>query len=251
MSSVALVTGGSKRIGRAIVERLAGAGYAIALHFNHSMEDAEKLAGELHAGGGQVALVQADLADPGAVATLMERAHVALGPVTLLVNNASEFERDEVETLELARWQRHFAINLQAPVFLARDMARLLPETAKGSIVNIVDQRVLKLTPQFFSYTLTKSALFTATRTMAQALAPRIRVNAIGPGPTFSNPRQAPEDFAKQSTSCLLGRGPSPQELADAVLFLARAESVTGQMIAVDGGQHLAWETADVAGLNE
>jgi NAD(P)-dependent dehydrogenase (short-subunit alcohol dehydrogenase family) len=198
-----------------------------------------------------VALLQADLADPAAVSTLMERAHAALGPVTLLVNNASEFERDELETLELVRWQRHFAINLQTPVFLARDMARLLPEGAKGSIVNVIDQRVWKLTPQFFSYTLTKSALFTATRTMAQALAPCIRVNAIGPGPTYSNPRQAPEDFAKQGTACLLGRGPFPEELADAVLFLVRAESVTGQMIAVDGGQHLIWQTADVVGLEE
>jgi NAD(P)-dependent dehydrogenase (short-subunit alcohol dehydrogenase family) len=251
MNAVALVTGGSRRIGRAIVERLAAAGYSVAIHCNRSLQEAETLAGEVRARGGQVTLLQADLADPAAVSTLMERAHAALGPVTLLVNNASEFERDELETLELVRWQRHFAINLQTPVFLARDMARLLPEKAKGCVINIIDQRVWKLTPQFFSYTLTKSALFTATRTMAQALAPCIRVNAVGPGPTYSNPRQANEDFAKQSTACLLGRGPLPEELADAVLFLARAESVTGQMIAVDGGQHLIWQTADVVGLEE
>jgi NAD(P)-dependent dehydrogenase (short-subunit alcohol dehydrogenase family) len=251
MSAVALVTGGSKRIGGAIVRRLAGAGYAVAIHFNHSSREAEELAREVRARGGNVALIQADLSDHVSVETMMERAYAALGPVTLLVNNASEFSPDEIETLELAQWERHFAINLRAPAFLSRDMARLLPDGAKGSIVNIIDQRVWKLTPQFFSYTLTKAALFTATRTMAQALAPCIRVNAVGPGPTYSNTRQTLEDFEKQSAACLLGRGPVPEELADAVLFLARAESVTGQMIAVDGGQHLAWETPDVTGISE
>ena len=142
-------------------------------------------------------------------------------------------------------------VNLRAPAFLARDLARQLPEGAEGCVVNIIDQRVWKLTPQFFSYTLTKSALHTATKTMAQALAPRIRVNAIGPGPTLMGARQEEEDFAKQNAAVLLGRGPSPDEIADAVIFLARAKSVTGQMIAVDGGQHLAWETPDVAGLKE
>jgi NAD(P)-dependent dehydrogenase (short-subunit alcohol dehydrogenase family) len=142
-------------------------------------------------------------------------------------------------------------VNLRAPAFLARDFAHQVPADGRGSIVNIVDQRVWKLTPQFFSYTLTKAALFSATQTMAQALAPRIRVNAIGPGPTLSNTRQGDEDFAKQSDAVLLGHGGTPDEIADAVLYLAGANSVTGQMIAVDGGQHLAWETPDVAGIRE
>jgi NAD(P)-dependent dehydrogenase (short-subunit alcohol dehydrogenase family) len=202
----------------------------------------------IQAAGGQASVVEADLADPEAVGSLIDRAARALGPLTLLVNNASEFSPDEVGTLTPDLWDRHFAVNLRAPVFLAQDFARQLAPDGTGSIVNIVDQRVWKLTPQFYSYTLTKAALFTATRTLAQALAPRIRVNAIGPGPTLSNVRQAEEDFAKQSAAVLLGRGPSPDEIADAVVFLARSPSITGQMIAVDGGQHLAWETADVFG---
>jgi NAD(P)-dependent dehydrogenase (short-subunit alcohol dehydrogenase family) len=182
---------------------------------------------------------------------LISEAVQALGPLTLLVNNASEFEPDEVETLSQERWDRHFAVNLRAPAFLARDFSHQLPAGEQGCIVNIVDQRVWKLTPQFFSYTLTKAALFTATQTMAQALAPRIRVNAIGPGPTLSNVRQGDEDFAKQSSAVPLGHGGTPDEIADAVLYLAQARSVTGQMIAVDGGQHLAWKTPDVAGIRE
>ncbi len=246
-----MVTGGARRIGRSIVERLAGDGYAVAIHCRRSSDAAEQLAARIRQAGGRTAVVQADLADAGAVGTVLDAAGKALGPVTLLVNNASEFEPDELETLSLERWDRHFAVNLRAPLFLARDFARQLPGDREGCIVNIVDQRVWKPTPQFFSYTLTKAALFTATQTMAQALAPRIRVNAIGPGPTLSNERQGDDDFAKQSEAVLLGRGGTPDEIAEAVIFLARARSVTGQMIAVDGGQHLAWETPDVAGIKE
>jgi NAD(P)-dependent dehydrogenase (short-subunit alcohol dehydrogenase family) len=251
MNNIAMVTGGARRIGRSIVERLAGDGYAVAIHCRRSSDAAEQLAARIRQAGGRAAVVQADLADAGAVGTIMDAAGKALGPLTLLVNNASEFEPDEVETLSLERWDRHFAVNLRAPLFLARDFARQLPADREGCIVNIVDQRVWKPTPQFFSYTLTKAALFTATQTMAQALAPRIRVNAIGPGPTLSNERQGDDDFAKQSEAVLLGRGGTPDEIAEAVIFLARARSVTGQMIAVDGGQHLAWETPDVAGIKE
>jgi NAD(P)-dependent dehydrogenase (short-subunit alcohol dehydrogenase family) len=246
-----MVTGGARRIGRSIVERLAGDGYAVAIHCRRSSDAAEQLAARIRQAGGRAAVVQADLADAGAVGTILDAAGKALGPVTLLVNNASEFEPDEVETLSLERWDRHFAVNLRAPLFLARDFARQLPADREGCIVNIVDQRVWKPTPQFFSYTLTKAALFTATQTMAQALAPRIRVNAIGPGPTLSNERQGDDDFAKQSEAVLLGRGGTPDEIAEAVIFLARARSVTGQMIAIDGGQHLAWETPDVVGIKE
>jgi NAD(P)-dependent dehydrogenase (short-subunit alcohol dehydrogenase family) len=251
MEKVALVTGGAQRIGRRIVERLALEGYAVAVHYRRSGDEAEKIAASIRERGGRAAVVQGDLADADAVGRLVENAARALGPLTLLVNNASEFEPDEVETLSQDRWDRHFAVNLRAPAFLARDFAHQVPADREGCIVNIVDQRVWKLTPQFFSYTLTKAALFSATQTMAQALAPRIRVNAIGPGPTLSNVRQGDDDFAKQSSAVPLGHGGTPDEIADAVLYLAQARSVTGQMIAVDGGQHLAWETPDVAGIKE
>ncbi|MFC4172261.1 SDR family oxidoreductase [Microvirga sp. GCM10011540] len=251
MMQTALVTGAARRIGHRIVERLAREGYAVAIHCNRSTWEAEDLAARIRSDGGSAAVVRADLADSVAVGRLVDDAARALGPLTLLVNNASEFEPDEVGSLTHARWDRHFAVNLRAPAFLAQDFARQLPADRDGCIVNIVDQRVWKPTPQFFSYTLTKAALFTATQTMAQALAPRIRVNAVGPGPTLANERQEDEDFAKQSRAVLLGRGSAPDEIADAVLYLARARSVTGQMIAVDGGQHLAWETPDVAGIRE
>jgi NAD(P)-dependent dehydrogenase (short-subunit alcohol dehydrogenase family) len=251
MKKVALVTGGAQRIGLRIVERLAAEGYAVAIHCRRSADEAERSADRIRRSGGEAAVVQGDLADAATVERLVPEAVRALGPLTLLVNNASEFEPDEVETLTQERWDRHFAVNLRAPAFLARDFAHQLPAEGQGCIVNIVDQRVWKLTPQFFSYTLTKAALFTATQTMAQALAPRIRVNAIGPGPTLSNVRQGDEDFDKQSSAVLLGHGGTPDEIADAVLYLAKAGSVTGQMIAVDGGQHLAWETPDVAGIRE
>jgi NAD(P)-dependent dehydrogenase (short-subunit alcohol dehydrogenase family) len=251
MKKAALVTGGAQRIGRRIAERLAAEGYAVAIHCRRSADEAERMAERIRQAGGEAVVVQADLAEAVAVERLVPEAVRALGPLTLLVNNASEFEPDEIETLTQERWDRHFAVNLRTPAFLARDFAQQMPAEGQGCIVNIVDQRVWKLTPQFFSYTLTKAALFTATQTMAQALAPRIRVNAIGPGPTLSNVRQGDEDFDKQSGAVLLGHGGTPDEIADAVLYLAEARSVTGQMIAVDGGQHLAWETPDVAGIKE
>jgi NAD(P)-dependent dehydrogenase (short-subunit alcohol dehydrogenase family) len=242
MTRTALVTGGAKRIGRSIVQRLAREGYAVAIHCNRSAADADALAQEIRGTGGSAAVIAADMADPSAVANIVPEACRTLGPLTLLVNNASVFEPDEAENLNLELWDRHFA---------AQDFARQLPEGAEGSIVNIIDQRVWKPTPQFFSYTLTKAALFTATRTLAQALAPRIRVNAVGPGPTLTGARQDEADFAKQSAAVLLGHGGTPDEIAEAVVYLANARSVTGQMIAVDGGQHLAWETADVVGFAE
>ncbi|MDJ1159282.1 SDR family oxidoreductase [Chelatococcus sp. SYSU_G07232] len=248
---VALITGGARRIGRAIVERLAAEGYAVAIHCRRSRGEAERLMGEIVARGGRAAVVQADLADAAAVAGIMPAARAALGPVTLVVNNASIFEPDEVATLDAALWDRQFAVNLRAPALLARDLANGLPDGAAGAVINILDQRVWKLTPQFLSYTLTKAALHTATKTMAQALAPRIRVNAVAPGPTLSSARQDPADFARQSAAMPLGHGASPEEVAEAVLFLARAASITGQTIAVDGGQHLIWQTPDVVGINE
>jgi len=246
VTRAALVTGGAKRIGRAIALRLAGDGYAVAIHCGRSRDEAEDVKRTIEGGGSRAAIVQADLADLGAVEDLRASAAAALGPLTLLVNNASVFEPDEVETLSAELWERHFAVNLRAPAFLARDLARQLPAGQDGAVVNIIDQRVWKLNPQFFSYTLSKAALFTATRTMAQALAPRVRVNAVGPGPTLTSSRQSPDDFARQGEALPLQRHPQPEEIADAVVFLAGARSVTGQMMAVDGGQHLAWETPDV-----
>ncbi|GGK25019.1 SDR family oxidoreductase [Salinarimonas ramus] len=247
----ALVTGGAKRIGRAIVERLAAEGYRVAIHCNASVVDAEALAQAIGAAGGRATVVQADLSDADAVAGMIAAATTALGPLDLLVNNASEFEDDRIETLDLARYQRTLAVDLTAPLILARDLAAQLPEDTEGLVVNILDQRVWKETPYFFSYQIAKSALWTATRTMARALAPRIRVNAIGPGPTLTSPRQGDEDFAKQFAAVPLRRSSSPEEVCEALIYLTRARSVTGQMIALDGGQHLAWETPDVVGIRE
>ncbi|QWW71167.1 SDR family oxidoreductase [Rhizobium sp. WYJ-E13] len=248
---VALVTGGAVRIGRAISEKLAKSGYAVAIHAREINGSANDFAQSITAAGGDAIVVDGDLSDQCAVETLVARASTQLGPVTLLVNNASKFDPDDVLSLDRDLWDAHFAINLRAPAFLTRDMARRLPADQVGSVVNIIDQRVWKLTPQFASYTLAKTALWAATRTFAQALAPRIRVNAVGPGPTLSNVRQHPDDFARQSSGVLLGRGGSPAEIADAVIYLAGAASITGQMIAVDGGQHLAWQTPDVNGVSE
>ncbi len=241
----ALVTGGARRIGRAIVERLADSGYAVAIHCNASRTDAEALAAAIRSRGGRTVVVVADLADPLAVASIVPEATHALGPLSLLVNNASVFEEDRLETIDVARWNRQFSVNLRAPSVLARDFAAQIDGT-DPSIVNIVDQRVWKLTPQFYSYTLTKAALWTATRTMAQSLAPRIRVNAVGPGPTAPSVHDGIDGFAHESAGVPLGHGGTPDEIADAVLWLARARSVTGQMIAVDGGQHLGWRTPDI-----
>ena len=248
MPEVALVTGGARRIGRAIVERLARAGYAVAIHHGDSREQAESLAGELGASGARCCTLSADLADAEAAAGLVPAAERALGPVTLLVNNAASFVADDIRSLDIAAWDRQFAINLRAPSLLIGAFANRLPEGASGAIVNIVDQRVWKLTPQYYSYTLTKAALLTATRTLAQALAPRIRVNAVGPGPTFPNAYDGAERMEQEAAATLLGRKVSPAEIAEAVLYLAQAHSVTGQMIAVDAGQHLGWRTPDIVG---
>jgi NAD(P)-dependent dehydrogenase (short-subunit alcohol dehydrogenase family) len=245
----ALVTGAARRIGRAIALALARAGYAVAVNTNRSAAEAQVLCREIAAAGGRAAVVRADLADHEAVRGLVPAAAAAVGPLSLLVNNAAEFEPDEIGALDRVLWDRQFAVNLRAPVFLAEAFAAQAPEGS--SVINILDQRVLKPTPQFVSYTLTKSALHMATRTLAQALAPRVRVNAIAPGPTVPSPRQRPEDFARQAAAVPLGHGSRAEEIAAAVVFLAEAVSVTGQTLAVDGGQHLAWKTPDVSGVGE
>jgi NAD(P)-dependent dehydrogenase (short-subunit alcohol dehydrogenase family) len=247
----ALVTGGARRIGAAIALALAEAGYAVAIHASQSRAEAEALCGKLKASGRRAAVVTADLADHDAVCHLVPAAAEAVGPLTLLINNAGEFEPDEIGQLDHARFDRHFAVNLRAPLFLSEAFAAQAPTGSDASIINILDQRVYKLTPRFVSYTLTKSALMTATTTLAQALAPRVRVNAVAPGPTLPSPRQDAEAFAAQAAALPLGRGPTPEGIAQAVLYLAGANAVSGVTIAVDGGQHLAWQTDDAIGINE
>lgn len=245
-TEVALVTGGAKRIGRAIALRLAGAGYAVAIHCNTSRAEAEALATDLAAAGGRACVIVADLADPADVERIVPEAEAALGSVSLLVNSASSFLVDDLMALDVPTWNRQFSVNLRAPSVLAGAMANRLPRDRQGAIVNIVDQRVWKLTPQYYSYTLTKAALLTATTTMAQALAPRIRVNAVGPGPTFANPHDGEALLAAEADGTPLGRKVEADDIAEAVLYLARARAVTGQMLAVDAGQHIAWRTPDI-----
>ncbi len=215
------------------------------LHAHRSRSEAEDTAGEIAAAGGRASIVLANLADGVALAGLVPAA-AAFGPLTLLVNNASIFEEDEVGTLDRTAFERTMAVNLTAPLFLAQAFAA--QAAAGASIVNVVDQRVLKPTPRFFSYTLSKSALHSATMTLAQALAPKLRVNAVAPGPTLPSPRQSAEQFATQAAAVPLWRGPSPEDVAAAVVYLAGASSVIGTVIAVDGGQHIAWRTLDTDG---
>jgi NAD(P)-dependent dehydrogenase (short-subunit alcohol dehydrogenase family) len=247
----ALVTGGAQRIGRAIVLALAHAGFAVAVHARRSGGAADALCAEIADRGGRAAVVAGDLADHAAVLRLVPAASAVVGPLTLLVNNAAEFEPDEIGTLDRARFDRQLAVNLRAPIFLAEAFAAQVPATADAAIVNLLDQRVYKPTPRFLSYGLAKSALHTATTMLAQALAPRIRVNAVAPGPTLPSPRQDAASFARQARLVPLERGPTPEEVAAAVLYLAEARSVTGVTIAVDGGQHLAWRTADCVAVEE
>lgn len=242
----ALVTGASRRIGRAIALDLAVAGWGVGVHFRTSEEEAAQTVADIEKAGGSAVALKADLADPEAAATIVHELSERLGAPRVLVNNASLFERDGIDDLTPESWQAHMDINLRAPVFLTQAFARHLPETETGVVINILDQRVWKLTPDFFSYTISKSALWTATRTLAQGLGPRIRVNAIGPGPTLANPLQSEAGFRKQQEATILQRGPELSEICAAVRFILDAPSLTGQMIALDGGQHLAWQTPDI-----
>lgn len=243
----ALVTGAARRIGLAIAGRLAHTGRPVVLHASHrSAEEAELAAEAIRARGGRACVVCADLADPAETQQLVAFAARQFGPITLLVNNASVFELDAARDFSLEVYERQFAVNLRAPLLLARDMAAQLPSDQEGAIVNIIDQRVWRLTPRYFSYTLAKSALWTATRTMAQSFAPRIRVNAVGPGPVFPNTLYGEAGFEAEAKGVPLGRAADVSGVVDAVLYLAGARSVTGQMIAVDAGQHLSWQTPDV-----
>lgn len=248
---IVLVTGAARRIGRAIALDLAEHGYRIAIHANSNRTDALSVADTIRDKSGVAEVFLADLSDSKAVRGLHDDVVGRLGVPDIIVNNASVFEDDTVHDFDEDLFDRHFALHVKAPAILAQSMAATLPADREGLIVNIIDQRVWKLTPRFFSYTLSKSALWTATQTMAQALAPRIRVNAIGPGPTLANERQKDSDFARQAAAVPLGRGPELSEFGATIRYLHGARSVTGQMIALDGGQHLAWETPDATGVGE
>ncbi len=243
MPKAALVTGGAQRIGRALALALAEDGYAVAVHYHRSRAAAEEVVAAIRGEGREATALDADLADEDAVRALLPRAERALGPIGVLVNNAGVFEDDTVATATRDSWDRHLAVNLRAPFVLIQDFAARLPAEAGGAVVNMLDQRVWSLTPYFVSYTLSKAGLWTLTQTMALALAPRIRVNGIGPGPALPSPRQSPEQFARQVAAMPLRRGAGPQEIAAALRFILSAPAMTGQMIALDGGQHLGWAT--------
>ena len=243
---VALVTGAGRRIGRALAVALAGAGYDIAVHCRRSDVEAESVAQEILESGRRAEVLKADLADEQQTRALVGDAHRALGPVTLLVNNASVFEDDRIETFSSDTWRAHMEVNVHAPLLLAQSFAAELPDGLTGQIINILDQLLWNPNPQFLTYSLSKATLWAATRTLAQALAPRIRVNGIGPGPTLPSVHQSAETFQAEAANVLLERRAELSDLTAAALYLIDAQSVTGQMIAVDGGQHLGWRTPDV-----
>ena len=244
----ALVTGAGRRIGRALALEAARAGFDVAVHYRTARDEAQAVADEIAALGRKAVVLDAELTNETQTAGLIARAAQALGPVTLLVNSASTFEDDRLATATRDSWDAHLDANLRAPIVLAQAFAAALPAEHQGLIVNIVDQRVRRPNPQFFSYSLSKAGLWWVTQTMAQDLAPRIRVNAIGPGPTLASVHQAPGEFEAEAAGTLLQRHATPDEIAAALRYLIDAGSVTGQMIAVDAGQHLGWRTPDIIG---
>ena len=246
MRGAALVTGAGRRIGRALALCLAQAGFDVAIHYHADAADAEATAEDIVALGRRAVVLGAELNDPTAPAALIHAATRALGPLSLLINNASRFVDDRIQDLTRGGWDAHMAVNLAAPIFLAQAFAAQVSDTDDALIINLTDQRVWKPNPQFFSYSLSKAALWSATQTLAQALAPRVRVNAIGPGPTLPSTYQSAETFGQEAAATLLGRRASLEDICAAALYLIDARAVTGQMLAVDGGQHLAWKTPDI-----
>lgn len=251
MTETILITGAAKRIGRQLALDLAAAGHDIVIHCNTSRIAAEEVASEVLKMGRKAFIVEGDLSKADVPERLIADAMAGLGAVTVLINNASVFEPDDVGEITLESWTGHLDTNLRAPVMLAQGFSRQLPKGRSGNIINIIDQRVWKLNPRFFSYTMSKTGLWTATRTLAQALAPRIRVNAIGPGPALPSVRMDQAEFDKQARLTLLGRGTSPREISEAAKFILSQPALTGQMIALDGGQHLVWQTPDVVDVQE
>lgn len=247
---VVLITGGAKRLGAAMALDLAKYGFNLAIHYNEGKEQADDLILQLQALGATAHSFHSDLLKTEGRG-LVDAVTESMGPIEILVNNASLFLDDHIGALDKVIWDSHFAIHVNTPVILSDRMSALLPPDRYGLIVNIIDQRVWKLNPNFLSYTLSKSTLWTMTRTLAQALAPRIRVNAIAPGPTLKSPRQDENDFQKQANSVLLQHGPDLAEFGGTIRYFWHQTSVTGQMIALDGGQHLMWQTPDIAGRIE
>jgi len=243
----ALVTGAGRRIGRAIALDLAAEGIAVAVHYHGSAKAADAVVAEICAAGGHAASVGADFQNLDAIKSAIMNADTALGiPIDILVNNASVFENDTLENFTADSWEKHHQVNLLAPLMLMQTFAAGLARGKTGAVINMIDQRVLKLNPQYFSYTMAKAGLLTATKTAAQAFAPNIRVNAIGPGPTLANSEQTQTEFEEEAAAVPLGTGPALTEITRAVRFLLETSSMTGQMIALDGGQHLAWRTKDI-----
>lgn len=255
----ALVTGAGKRIGREMALFLARRGFDVAVHYAASRKEAETVVKEIEAMGRRACALRADLLSETQVDKLVPMAVQGLGgPLTVLINNASIFEYDTIQTATRKSWDRHMESNLRAPFVLIQAFAAQVPETtrdgagepvASGLVINMIDQRVQKLTPEFMTYTLAKMGLWALTRTAAQGLAPRIRVNAIAPGPTLQGARQSDAHFARQRAATVLNRGANPADITAALGFFLDSPSVTGQMIAVDGGQHLGWKTPDVLGV--
>lgn len=255
----ALVTGAGKRLGRAMALRLAERGHDVAVHYAHSAAEAEEVVAEIRAMGRRAEALHADLLDEAQTVPLIARAAAALdGPLSVLVNNASIFEYDNIATATRKSWDRHMESNLRAPFVLTQGFAAQVPPPvadesgeplAQGLIVNMIDQRVQKLTPEFMTYTLAKMGLWALTRTAAQALAPGVRVNAIGPGPTLRGGRQSEAHFARQRAATILQRGSNPSDILRALDFFLDSPGVTGQILCTDGGQHLGWQTPDVLGV--
>ena len=239
--SVALVTGASDRIGAAIARKLAATGHAVIIHYRGNADGGRAVRKDIRDNGGQAEVVKADLANRRQRAGLIAKAASHFGPLTVLVNNASVFDPDSARDVDEALWDQHFAIHAEAPIFLARDFAAQLPPGADGNIINLVDERVLHPTPAYFSYSLSKSVLWSATRTLAQSLAPAIRVNAIGPGPVLPHSRQSQAEFDRSVDALPLQRHAGPDAIADGVLMLLNTPTMTGQMLALDGGEHLEY----------
>jgi NAD(P)-dependent dehydrogenase (short-subunit alcohol dehydrogenase family) len=238
-----LVTGAGRRIGRAIALDLARNGWGVAVHYHRSETEAREVVGTIERDGGRVALVRADLSRERETATLVDQAARALGPVTCVIHNASTFTMDTMATATRASWDAHLETNLRAPFAITQAFVRQLPAEVEGNVISLLDQRVWNPTPYFISYTVSKAGLWMLTQSLALALAPRVRVNAIGPGPTLRSERQTEEHFERQLEATPLGRGATPEEICEAVRFILGARAMTGQMIALDGGQHLGWAT--------
>ena len=256
----ALVTGAGARLGRAMALKLAELGHDVAVHYASSAEGAEETAARIRESGRNAAVLQADLLQEDQTHTLVGRAQAALGgDLTVLVNNASIFEYDNIAKASRESWDRALESNLRAPFVLIQNFAAQAPDAetdargeprARALVVNMIDQRVRKLTPEFMSYTLAKSALWTLTQTAAQALAPHVRVNGIGPGPTLIGARQSQKSFDGQRAATVLGRGSNPEDITGALAYLLGADGVTGQLLCTDGGQHLGWRTPDIQGVS-